>query len=83
VWRDLEGDDTEVVHPRDAFDETVRCIVHRAKLDRLGQIDRELDLAEEEQAKRLLVEKEELARELRGAGVPLSFLRHYLETARA
>ena len=83
VWRALEEDDTEVVHPRAAFDETVRRIVHRAKLDRLGQIDRELDLAEEDQAKRLLIEKEELARELRGAGVPLSFLRHYLETARA
>lgn len=83
VWLALEEDDTEVVHPRDAFDETVRRIVHRAKLDRLGQIDRELDLAEEDQAKRLLVEKEELARELRGAGVPLSFLRRYLETARA
>ena len=83
VWRALEEDDTEVVHPRDAFDETVRRIVHRAKLDRLGQIDRELDLAEEDQARRLLIEKEELARELRGAGVSLSFLRHYLETARA
>jgi DNA primase len=83
VWRALQEDDTEVVHPGDAFNETVRRIVHRAKLDRLGQIDRELDLAEEDQAKRLLIEKEELARELRGAGVPLSFLRHYLEAARA
>jgi DNA primase len=77
AWQELLEDDTEVVHPRDAFDETVRRIVHRAKLDRLAQIDRELDLAEEDQAKRLLVEKEEVARELRGAGVSLSFLRRY------
>ena len=40
-------------------------------------------LAEEDQARRLLVEKEELARELRGAGVPLSFIRRYSERARA
>jgi len=83
VWGALAEDETEVVHPRSAFDETVRRLVHRAKLDRLAQIDRELELAEEDQARRLLVEKEELARELRGAGVPLSFLRHYTETARA
>ncbi|MCL7971130.1 MAG: DNA primase [marine benthic group bacterium] len=83
TWRSIREDDSEIVHPREAFDETVRRIVHRAKLDRLGQIDRELSLAEEDQARRLLVEKEELARELRGAGVPLSFLRRYSETARA
>ena len=83
IWRSILEDDSEIVHPREAFDETVRRIVHRAKLDRLGQIDRELSLAEEDQARRLLVEKEELARELRGAGVPLTFLRRYSETARA
>ena len=82
LWSALQEDDTEVVHPRAAFEETVRRIVHRAKLDRLAQIDRELDLAEEDQAKRLLVEKEEVARELRGAGVSLTFLRRYSEKAR-
>jgi len=82
LWSALQEDDTEVVHPRVAFEETVRRIVHRAKLDRLAQIDREMDLAEEDQARRLLVEKEEVARELRGAGVPLSFLRRYTEKAR-
>ncbi|MDP2471168.1 MAG: DNA primase [Candidatus Palauibacterales bacterium] len=82
AWQELLEDDTEVVHPRDAFDETVRRIVHRAKLDRLAQIDRELDLAEEDQARRLLVEKEEVARELRGAGVSLSFLRRYSDRVR-
>lgn len=80
-WGEIRGDVSEIVHPRDAFDETVRRIVHRAKLDRLGQIDRELELADEVQAKSLLVEKEEIARELRGAGVPLSFLRRYSEIA--
>ena len=83
VWTALQEDDIEVVHPREAFDETVRRIVHRAKLDRLTQIDRELELAEEDQAKSLLIEKEKVARELRGAGVPLSFLRRYSEKARA
>ncbi len=83
VWAGLLEDDSEVMHPQEAFDETVRRIVHRAKLDRLTQIDRELELAEEDQARRLLVEKEELARELRGAGVPLSFMRRYSEKTRA
>lgn len=83
LWRSILEDDSEIVHPGEAFDETVRRIVHRAKLDRLSQIDRELSLAEEDQARRLLVEKAELARELRAAGVPLSFLRRYSERARA
>jgi len=83
VWTALQEDDIEVVHARDAFEETVRRVVHRAKLDRLAQIDRELELAEEDQAKRLLIEKEQLARELRGAGVPLSFMRRYSEKTRA
>jgi hypothetical protein len=83
VWGALVSDEMEVVHPREAFDETVRRMVHRAKLDRLTQIDREMELADEDQARRLLVEKEEVARELRGAGVALSFLRRYSETAPA
>ena len=44
-------------HARDAFEETVRRVVHRAKLDRLAQIDRELELAAEDQARSLLIEK--------------------------
>lgn len=76
-WDSLCRDESEVVHPREAFDETVRRLVHRAHLARLAHIDRELELAEEEQARRLLVEKERIARELRGAGVSLSFLRRY------
>jgi len=83
LWTALQEDDIEVVHARDAFEETVRRIVHRGKLDRLSQIDRELQLAEEDQAKSLLIEKEKLARELRGAGVPLSFMRRYSKKARA
>lgn len=83
TWQELRQDETEVMHPRSAFDELVRRLVHRAKLDRLAQIDRELELAEEDQARRLLVEKSELASELRGAGVPLSFLRRYSEATRA
>ena len=83
TWKALREDETEVMHPRSAFDELVRRLVHRAKLDRLAQIDRELELAEEDQARRLLVEKSELASELRGAGVSLSFLRRYSEATRA
>jgi len=83
IWGALVSDEMEVVHPRKAFDETVRRMVHRAKLDRLAQIDREMELADEDQARRLLVEKEGVARELRGAGVALSFLRRYSETAPA
>jgi len=83
VWGALVSDEMEVVHPREAFDEMVRRMVHRAKLDRLAQIDREMELADEDQARRLLVEKEGVARELRGAGVSLSFLRRYSEAAPA
>ena len=83
MWAALLSDDSEVVHPAEAFEETVRRLVHRARMARLAHIDRELELADEEQARRLLVEKEQIARELRGAGVPLSFLRRYSETTPA
>jgi DNA primase len=82
-WELLRADSTELVHPREAFRETVRGIVHQARLDRLVQIDRELELADEAQARQLLIEKEQVARELRKAGVPLSFVRRYSETTPA
>lgn len=59
------------------FDETVRRLVFRSQIERLGHIDRQLQLADEAQARSLLVEKSEVAGELRRAGVSLSFLRNY------
>jgi len=71
----LAEDSTEIMHPGDVYDEALRRLLNREKLDRLRQIDRELGLADEEQARRLLVEKAEIARLLREAGVSLSFVR--------
>ncbi|MFQ5745807.1 MAG: DNA primase [Gemmatimonadota bacterium] len=81
--RRLASDPTELVDPEGAFEEAVRRIAHREQIARLSQIDRELALAEEEQARALLVEKERIARELRATGVSLSFLRRYTELAAA
>ncbi len=44
----------------------------RQQLERLGHIDRQLQLADETQARLLLVEKTEVAGQLRRAGVSLS-----------
>ncbi|MDH3428069.1 MAG: hypothetical protein OEM23_06495, partial [Gemmatimonadota bacterium] len=77
LFEALGADATEFVHPNQVFDETVRRLVFREPLERLGHIDRQLMLADEQQARRLLVEKSEIARELRRAGVSLSFLRGY------
>ncbi len=79
LLRRLLKDSTELVHPGDVYEEALRRLLHRERLERLGQIDRELDLADSEQARRLLAEKSEIARELRAAGVPLSFVRNYAD----
>jgi DNA primase len=78
MYRLLE-DSTELVHPRDVLEETLRRLLHREQLERLGEIDRELDLADAEQARGLLAEKSDIAKELRAAGVPLSFVRNYAD----
>lgn len=72
---ELAGDPTELVHPGEMFEQALRRLLNRGSLERLRQIDRELELADEEQARRLLVEKAAIARDLREAGVSLSFLR--------
>ena len=72
----LMEDSTEIMHPGDVYDEALRRLLNRDKLDRLRQIDRELELADEEQARRLLVEKSEIAKLLREAGISLSFVRN-------
>lgn len=73
----LRGYKDEFVHTGQVFDETVRRLVFRQQLERLGHIDRQLQLADEAQARLLLVEKTEVAGQLRRAGVSLSFLRGY------
>ncbi len=77
VLRRLLEDSTELVHPGEVFEEALRRLLHRQQLDRLRQIDRELELADEAQARRLLQEKSDLARALREAGVSLSFVRNF------
>jgi DNA primase len=72
---ELAGDPTELVHPGEMFEQALRRLLNREPLERLRQIDLELELADEEQARGLLVEKAEIARRLREAGVSLSFLR--------
>ena len=71
----LVEDSTELIHPGDVYDEALRRLLNREQLERLRQIDRELELADEEQARCLLMEKAEVARLLREAGVSLSFVR--------
>jgi DNA primase len=73
----LIEDATELVHPGEVLDEALRRLLNRDRLDRLRQIDRELELADERQARTLLEEKSTIARELRAAGISLSFVRSY------
>ncbi len=75
VVEELVADDVELTHPGEIFEQSLRRVLHRPRLERLGEIDRALELAEEQQARELLREKQRLASELREAGVPLSFLR--------
>ena len=42
----LAEDSTEIMHPGDVYDEALRRLLNREKLDRLRQIDRELGLAD-------------------------------------
>lgn len=74
LFEQLSEDSTELVHPGDVYEEALRRLLNRDKLDRLRLIDRELELADEQQARRLLMEKSEIAKELREAGVSLSFV---------
>ena len=73
----LLGDETELTHPSEIFAESVRRVVNRPRFERMEEIDRELEMADEGQARALLVEKERIARELRESGEPLSFLRRW------
>ncbi len=74
---ELRADPTELVRSDAIFEQALRRLVYRPQLERLDEIDRELELADEEQGRELIVEKQELVRELRNAEVPVSFLRRY------
>ena len=71
----LIRDETELMDPTDIFEDSLVQLLHRPALDRLSEIDRELELAEEAQARKLLIEKQSLAEQLRAAGIPLGFVR--------
>lgn len=83
LWHQLAADPTELIHPVGVFRETIRRLLNRGQIDRLSEIDRELEIADEEQARGLLVEKQRIARKLREAGVSLSFVRRYSENPAA
>lgn len=70
----LLADPTELTDPESILEESIGRLLHRPRLKRLREIDRELELAEEGQARELLAEKQRIAAGLREAGFPLSFL---------
>jgi DNA primase len=71
----LMSDATELTEPVEIFEQSTRRILYRPHMERMREIDRELELADEAQSRELLREKQRLAREVRAAGLPLSFLR--------
>lgn len=78
--RELESDATDLSNAEEVFEHSLRRVLYRTRLERLEEIDRELELAEAEQARELLREKEALARELREASVPVSWVRRFAGT---
>ncbi len=78
--RELEADTTDLGQPEEVFERSLRRVLYGSRLQRLEEIDRELELAEADQARALLLEKEKLARELRDARVPVSWVRRFAGT---
>ena len=64
----------EIPDPDGVFEAAVSRLLYRRHRERLDEIDRELELADSEQQRRLLSEKQELARELRDAGEAAAFM---------
>ncbi len=73
----LLADDTELTHPAEIFEESVKRVVSRPLLDRKEQIDVEFEFADEEQQRRLLIEKDGIVRRLRELGIPLSLAQRW------
>lgn len=73
VARLLEADE-QVPDPDDVFEAAARKLLYHGHRTRLAEIDRELQLADTEQQRRLLGEKQELAQQLREAGEATTFM---------
>lgn len=73
-WRTLRAAEREIPDPDAVFEAAATRLLYRGHRERLREIDRELELADSEQQRRLLSEKEELARELRDAGEAATFI---------
>lgn len=70
----LMADPVEVSDPEAGFEAAARRLLYRGHRQRLAEIDRELELADSDQQRRLLGEKQELAQELREAGEAATFM---------
>ena len=70
----LRESDRELPDAARVFDAAVRRLLYRRHRERIEEIGRAIELAEPEQQRRLLGEKEELVRELRAAGESGAFM---------
>jgi len=70
----LRESDRELPDAARVFDAVVRRLLYRRHRERIEQIGRAIKLAEPEQQRRLLGEKQELVRELRAAGESGAFM---------
>ncbi|MDX1577524.1 MAG: toprim domain-containing protein, partial [Gemmatimonadota bacterium] len=73
VARLLE-DGEDLGDPDEVFEAAARKLFFRGHRERLSEIDRELELADSDQQRRLLSEKQQLAAELREAGEATTFI---------
>ena len=72
----LLEDSSDLSDPEEVFGAATRRLLFRRHRDRMREIDRELALADAEQQRRLLIEKQGLAAELREAGEAATFMPH-------
>jgi DNA primase len=70
----LLRDETELTSPSEIFDASVRRLLYRRQRERLVEIDRELELADPDQQRELLVEKQRIADRLREVGEATGFM---------
>ena len=73
-WNALGEAGEEIADPAGVFEAAATRLLYREHRERMDEIDRELELADSEQQRRLLSEKQELARELRDAGEAAAFM---------
>lgn len=70
----LMADATELGSPEEIFEAGVRRLLYRRHRERLREIDRELEIADPEHQRELLIEKQRVAEELRRAGEMAAFM---------